>query len=512
MSTKFEPEELEVELNAKRTAWSIKLIEQGGPVLGTGTYGRVFAGTVRGQKVAIKSMKDSPEIAKNPKLAAVFMNEANLQESASKANSAIVRCLGVCCPTKEQVEEDGATFCIVMERMNGPTLEKAIRNEGNKFPLPPIGTPQRTKFVARIGLAIVKALWSLQGMRPPIYLLDLKPQNLIFKQPDLLQLSLIDLGSARVADQLRATVGAQSKVEVGKEHGTAGYMDPQIQLTGLANSASDIFSFASVLAYCLDKKAQHPSFGYGVTADEARKKLEKGEQMPIDSDADPRLARIIRECWQLDHKQRPTLEALIVKLSQIAYESTSGTAADALQEASAKMESGGVSVVLEFKQQLAEFIALLKSQPMTQIINNNITNIGPANVNNAAVDNSTHHTTHNNNNAAAAASSQAIPETLTIPPEIAEALKKQNARLENVEVMDLSTTNISDLSHLRSCSKLKSLNRRAKLQHRNVGNIAVPELDVFQVDELQRFAFLQTAKRVELDALTITQHEFRQMR
>jgi serine/threonine protein kinase len=293
--------ELQVASNARGT-WRNVPVAEDGPVLGAGTFGKTFKGTWSGRDVAIKRLHDPP---RSVALLAAFAQEAAVLYRAGEANRNVVRCLGVCTPTKAEVDDDDAAFCIVMEFVAGPTLDVAARTL--------VPAVERTNFAVRVGLTVARVIVSLQRMPEKVYHLDLKPANMIFTDAELTTLKVLDFGIARVREAMTASLGeVTTGVAVGSP-GTSGYIDPQILRTRKANARSDIFSLGSVLFFCATG-GQHLLHA-GVDDDEQRERMRRGELVPIPADVDARISAVIAACWRLDPAQRPSAEALVALLA-----------------------------------------------------------------------------------------------------------------------------------------------------------------------------------------------------
>jgi serine/threonine-protein kinase len=121
--------------------------------------------------------------------------------------------------------EDG-TYYIVMEHMEGGTLEDLIEREG---PLP----PQRATEVA---LQVAKALSVAHGKG--IVHRDIKPQNILLSRSG--EAKVADFGIARAAS-------ATTMTQAGSVMGTVHYISPEQALGEPATPRSDLYSLGVVL-------------------------------------------------------------------------------------------------------------------------------------------------------------------------------------------------------------------------------------------------------------------------
>lgn len=126
----------------------------------------------------------------------------------------------------ERLSQDGREY-LVMERVEGPTLESILAARGE-----PLEEPQ----VSRWGVQICQALEYLHGRTPSILYRDLKPSNVMVPQTG--PIKLVDFGIARPLNPARPgdTVA----------YGTPGYAPPE-QYQGRACLQSDIYALGVVL-------------------------------------------------------------------------------------------------------------------------------------------------------------------------------------------------------------------------------------------------------------------------
>ncbi len=123
--------------------------------------------------------------------------------------------------------EEKGNFCIVMEYVEGITLEQYIRKFG----------AIREEMAVNWMLALCDVIHYLHSQNPPVIYRDLKPANIMI-QPDG-HLKLIDFGGAFLFGN-----GA------GKEQlmlGTFGYSAPEQWMHGCTGKAADIYSMGAVL-------------------------------------------------------------------------------------------------------------------------------------------------------------------------------------------------------------------------------------------------------------------------
>ncbi|MBO4458819.1 MAG: serine/threonine protein kinase [Butyrivibrio sp.] len=125
------------------------------------------------------------------------------------------------------IEEDGR-FLIVMDYIEGNTLEKALRLLG----------PQPQEYVVEWGIQLCDVLGYLHTRKPPIIYRDLKPGNIMLRPNGTI--TLIDFGTAR--EYKEANLGDTSYL------GTRGYAAPeQFGGMGQTDARTDIYCLGTTL-------------------------------------------------------------------------------------------------------------------------------------------------------------------------------------------------------------------------------------------------------------------------
>lgn len=90
-------------------------------------------------------------------------------------------------PRIVDIIENATTIYIVMDYMEGISLDRYLQENG---PLP-------QEAVVHIGIQLCGALGYLHSRRPPIIYRDMKPANVMLKDPDKMDVQLFDFGIAR---------------------------------------------------------------------------------------------------------------------------------------------------------------------------------------------------------------------------------------------------------------------------------------------------------------------------
>jgi serine/threonine-protein kinase len=188
-----------------------------GELLGEGGIGRVHAAydTVLGRDVAIKSLR--PARVSDPGFVERFRAEATNLARLNHPNVTTVY----------DLLEHGRSLYIVMERVNGPTLEQMLRQSRGK-----LSTAKSLAIIAQAadGLAYAHSRGVIHR--------DIKPANIMITPSGLVK--IMDFGIARLRNSERVT-------RDGQIIGTLAYMAPE-QLRGEpAEERSDLYSLAIVL-------------------------------------------------------------------------------------------------------------------------------------------------------------------------------------------------------------------------------------------------------------------------
>lgn len=123
--------------------------------------------------------------------------------------------------------EEGGNICLVMEYIEGITLEQYLR----KF------TKAQVHQAVRWAVELTEVLGYLHGQNPPVIYRDLKPANIMIR-PDG-RICLVDFGAAFV------TSCGQERGQLMM--GTAGYSAPEQWQSGNAGKTSDIYGLGAVL-------------------------------------------------------------------------------------------------------------------------------------------------------------------------------------------------------------------------------------------------------------------------
>lgn len=256
--------------------------------LGAGAMGEVYrAHDPRlGRDVALKTLPSA--LVADVDRAARFEREARTLAQLGHPNIA----------TLHGLERDGDVVALVMELVEGQTLEQRLRQARAKGGMPAVE-------VVSIARQLVAALDAAH--EKGVVHRDLKPANIkLTPEGDV---KVLDFGLAKslapriAADDPQATRElAAAMTEAGTLLGTPAYMSPE-QARGLAvDRRSDIWSFGAVL---YEMMAGRPAFSGGTVSDVLAAVL----GADVDFDAlppamPPRVLQLVEHCLQRDTRTR----------------------------------------------------------------------------------------------------------------------------------------------------------------------------------------------------------------
>jgi len=250
-------------------------------LIGKGGMGEVYAAQdARLQRrVAIKIVP--AHLSYNEDLRARFEQEAKSISALQHPNICVIHDIG---------SQDGVEF-MVMEYVNGPTMDKVIPKEG----LP-------ADVAVRYAIQVADAIACAHAAG--IVHRDLKPTNIIVDQSGLVK--VLDFGLAKVA-VLGVSAAAIQTITVGTTPGTivgtVAYMSPEQAEGKAVDARSDVFSFGAVFYEML---SGHRAFEgessaallASVLRDEPKSLTELKHNIP------PEVQRIVTRCLKKDPAAR----------------------------------------------------------------------------------------------------------------------------------------------------------------------------------------------------------------
>jgi len=191
--------------------------------------------------------------------------------------------------TIHDIAQEGATDFIVMEYIDGKTLEQLIPHNGLRL-------SETLKYAIPIADALARA------HAAGIVHRDLKPANFIVTEKGLVK--VLDFGLAKLIDSMPdnesgTTQTAQPMTEEGTIIGTVTYMSPEQAEGKKVDARSDIFSFGSVLyEMATGRRAFQGDSKIATLSAILHREPEPIESVP------PELDNIIRRCLRKDPDRR----------------------------------------------------------------------------------------------------------------------------------------------------------------------------------------------------------------
>lgn len=190
-------------------------------LLGEGASGRVYLARDTKERGAVWAIKEldytALPLTEVQEARLLFAREAELLKKLSHPSLPAV-------VDSFQIEDRDY---LVMERVEGPTLEKILADRPEPLP---------EARVWAIGLGLLKTLDYLHRRNPPVIYRDLKPANVMVARNG--EVKLVDFGIARVV--------APQKQGDTTAYGTPGYAPPE-QYQGRTSPASDIYALGMTL-------------------------------------------------------------------------------------------------------------------------------------------------------------------------------------------------------------------------------------------------------------------------
>lgn len=289
-------------------------------LIGSGSYAKVYKGSWKGTKVAVKQLHEifsdsDVEPQQKGGLLGTFYKELSMNVRLRHPN--IIQFLGVVAPSRpagnpqaagRRGQDGGGGFPMMVMELMHCTLEKRLeeyREAGTRMPL--------CKTID-IASDIVAALVYLHGQEPqPIAHRDLAPKNVLLSAEDTAK--LCDLGVAKLAH------GSMNNT---RGPGTLPYMPPEVLIgTHYAPTAVDIYSFGVALLEMCSGLEPKPK-GFVQMAGESEGMLcqmvpERERRAASFSALPPKhpLETTILKCLELKAENRPTAEQLLSTLLEM---------------------------------------------------------------------------------------------------------------------------------------------------------------------------------------------------
>merc|ERR1712137_1338410 len=257
--------------------------------IGSGCFGNVYLGEVRGLKVAIKKLfkQDLNQRSLNE-----FKKEVEFCSRLNHPNCLLF--MGACTAPGE--------MAIVTELCERGNLETLLHNDKAQLSL------YRRMIMAKetaVGMA-----W-LHGMDPMIIHRDLKPSNLLVDKHG--QIKVCDFGLSAIKP---ANESLQYKETIP---GTPLWMPPEVMMGRKVTEKADVYSYGIVLWEIVTQKipfpdmTSFPKFRQAVCLNNVRP--------PLDSVTLPSVRNLLELCWHKTPESRPSFTEIVKMLEHIMIDS-----------------------------------------------------------------------------------------------------------------------------------------------------------------------------------------------
>lgn len=271
-----------------------------GKELGEGAFAVVYEGLWRGEKVAIKKVKDDT-LEGGTNVFSEFRREVWLMSSLQHENL---------CGLKAVCLEP---FCMVLEFMNQGSLYDYLHNPQK---------PVDWNFRVNIGYEVAKAMEFLHGLKPPVVHRDLKSPNILLTSPQesedsergflcegrVLKAKVADFGLSR---PLAFTAELDSKKLMGQN---PVWLAPEVMQRKDYNEKIDIYSFGVILWEMLTRQDYFGEYRFFSEISEA---VVSGKRPPVTPPKEPDPQNIFKEyaeilvaCWDNDPTKRPPFKEI----------------------------------------------------------------------------------------------------------------------------------------------------------------------------------------------------------
>lgn len=259
-----------------------------GKTIGHSSFGMVNEGRLNGTKVAVKTISRDPKNKKDGDIEA-FKKEAELNCKLRHPN--IVLYMGICVQPTE--------VCIVTELM--------ARGNVHELLVTPIkGKSVKLDWSLRLQWAIdtAQGMAYLHSLNPPMIHRDLKTTNLLVDRG--MNVKICDFGLSRF----------QAEDKVMSAVGTVQFAAPEVLRHEKYTEKADLFSYGTVLWELYTRK----TIFQGLPQIAIYKSVVDGEMPPVGDGCDPRYAKLVQDCWQLDAMKRPSFRDVLDRLAPLSDE------------------------------------------------------------------------------------------------------------------------------------------------------------------------------------------------
>ncbi len=265
--------------------------------IGAGGMGFVFGALDQKlqRDVALKIIRR--ELADNPGIAARFEREALTASQLTHPHVVVVHDFGA--------TEDGLPY-LVMERLRGQTLTRAIRSSGGL-------SPARAVAVA---IDVTRALVAAHAAS--IVHRDLKPDNIMLTREG--PAKVLDFGIAKILQSPGEALGDAALTHTGMMMGTPLYMSPEaIKKNDTVGPPSDLYALGTILFRAI---AGRPPFEHDEPVVVLSMHLQQApprlRDARPDRDVPEALDALVWELLAKSPADRPTAPETLARLEQIA--------------------------------------------------------------------------------------------------------------------------------------------------------------------------------------------------
>ncbi|GAB6019018.1 hypothetical protein CHUAL_000649 [Chamberlinius hualienensis] len=246
-----------------------------GEVIGKGEFGDVVLGNLRGQKVAVKTLKD------NSKTAQAFLAEASVMSTLRHVN--LVQMIGVVF--------DWPSVYLVTEYMAKGSLVDYLRSRGR------LHVTKRDQI--NFATDTCAAMAYLESKK--VVHRDLAARNVLIADDGTAKVS--DFGLAR--DESYSQEGGKFPIK---------WTAPEALRQSKFSNKSDVWSYGILLweVYSFGR-VPYPR----IPLADVVKHVEKGYRMEAPEGCPPEIYEVMRQTWELTPDKRPTFGEIVVRLEQL---------------------------------------------------------------------------------------------------------------------------------------------------------------------------------------------------
>ncbi|XP_076336418.1 tyrosine-protein kinase CSK-like isoform X1 [Tachypleus tridentatus] len=246
-----------------------------GEVLGKGEFADVSLGTLRGQKVAVKILKDCSKATQK------FLGEASVMTTLQHAN--LVQLIGVVF--------DGPSVCIITEFMSKGSLVDYLRSRGRQH----VSKKDQIAFATDTcaGMAYLESKHVVHR--------DLAARNVLISEEGVAKVS--DFGLAR--EESFNLEGGKFPIK---------WTAPEALKFSKFSNKSDMWSFGILLweIYSFGR-VPYPR----IPLADVVKHIEKGYRMEAPEGCSPEVYEIMQQSWDLDPNKRPSFTDILMRLEHL---------------------------------------------------------------------------------------------------------------------------------------------------------------------------------------------------